>query len=180
MVHMTRKIKFKTTMLNESLCYYEDVCILVEGKITIVRRGANNAEIAADRNNKEVVFESCALFIKCMSKINNTEVDNAEDLDIVMPMYNLLEYSENYAKASASLCQNYRDEPDDNKIDSKLFKFKSNITDNTNNAGTANVKVVVPLKYLSNFWRTLEMLLINCEVTLDLNWSVNCVICGAN
>ena len=62
-----------------------------------------------------------------------------------------------------------RDGPDDNITDSELFKFKSSITDNTNNAGIANVKIVVPLKYLSNFWKTLETPLINCKVTFDLN-----------
>ena len=94
-----------------------------------------------------------------------------------MPMYNLLEYSENYAKTSASLWQYCRDEPDDDIANSKSLKFKSTITDNTNNVGFTNVKIVVPLKYLINFWRTLEMPLINCEVSLDLNWSENYVIC---
>ena len=73
-----------------------------------------------------------------------------------------------------------RDGPDDNITDSELFKFKSSITDNTNNAGIANVKIVVPLKYLSNFWKTLETPLINCKVTFDLNWSENFVICEVN
>ena len=80
-----------------------------------------------------------------------------------MPIYNLLEYSENYAKTLASLWQYCRDEPDDNIADSKSFKFKSSITNNTNNAGIANVKIIVPLKHLSNFWRTPEIPLINCE-----------------
>ena len=97
-----------------------------------------------------------------------------------MPMYNSLEYSENYAKISASLWQYCRDEPDGKIADSISFKFKSSITDNTNNAGIANVNIVVPLKYLSNFWRTLEMPLINCEVTLHLNWSENYVIYEQN
>ena len=87
---------------------------------------------------------------------------------------------ENYAKISASLWQYCGDEPNDNIIDSKSFKVKSSITDNTNNSGIANVKIVVPVKYLTNSWRTLEIPLINCEVTLDLNWSQNCIICEAN
>ena len=115
-------------MLNASLCDYSDVYLLVEGRITVIGQGANNAEIGADRNNKEVVFQNCAPFIKCISKIN-AEVDNAEDLDIVIPMYNLLEYSKHYAKTSASLWQYYRDEPDDNITNS-----------NTNNAGIGNLK----------------------------------------
>ena len=95
-----------------------------------------------------------------------------------MPIYNLLEYSENYATTSASLWQYFRDEPDDNMKDFESFKFKSSI--NTNNAGIADENIVVPLKYLSNFWRNLEMPLINCEVTLDLGWPENCAICEAN
>ena len=75
-------------MVNAVLCDYSDAYISVEGKITIVGKGANAAEIAADRNNKEVVFKNCAPFIKCISKTNNAEID-AEDLDIVIPMYNL-------------------------------------------------------------------------------------------
>ena len=169
--------KFKTAMLNTSLCDYSDAYILVEGRINAVGQGADAAATAADRNDKEVAFKNCAPFIECISKINNAEVDDAEDVDIVMPMYNLLEYNENYTKTSDSLWQYRRDEPDDNITDSKSFKSKSSITDNINNAGTANVKIVVLLKYLSNFGRTLEMPLINCEVTLDLNWSENCVIC---
>ena len=80
-----------------------------------------------------------------------------------MPMYNLLEYSDNYAKTSVSIWQYCRDEPDDDITDSKPFKFTSSITNNTNNDGVANVKIVVPLKYLSNFWRILERPLINFE-----------------
>ena len=69
---------------------------------------------------------------------------------------------------------------DDDITDSKWFKFKSSITDNTNNTGMANVKILVPLKCLSNFWRALETPLINCEVTLELKWLENCFICEAD
>ena len=110
-------------MLNASLCDYSDAYILVEGRITVVGQGADDAAIAADRSNKEVVFKSCAPFIKCMSKIDNAGAYNAGDLDIVMPMYNLLEYSENYAK-TASLWQYCRDEAYDNITYSKSFEFK--------------------------------------------------------
>ena len=101
-------------MLNASFCNYRDAYILVEGRITVVGQGANAAATSADRNDNEVVFKNCAPFIKCTSKINNAEVDNAEDTDIVMPLYYLLECSENYAKTSTSLRQYCRDEPDDN------------------------------------------------------------------
>ena len=92
--------------------------------MTVVGQWADDAAIAADRSNKEVVSKSCAPFIKCMSKIDNAEADNAGDLDIVMPMYNLLDYSENDAKTSASLWQYCRDEADDNITYSKFFEFK--------------------------------------------------------
>ena len=141
-------------MLNASLCDYSDAYILVERRTTVVGQGADDAAIAADRNDKEVVFKNCAPFIKSISKINNAEVDNAEDLHIVMSIYNSLVYKENYAKTSASLWQYHRDESNDNITGSESFKLKSN-TDNTNNAGIANVKIVVTIKYLSNFWREL-------------------------
>ena len=120
-------------------------------------QGGDAAGIAANRNNKEVGFKNCAPFIMRISKMNNTEVNNAEDLDIVMRMYSLLEYGENYAKTSASLWQYCRDEPNDNIADSKSSKFKSSITDNTKNAGIVNVKIVVPIKCLRKFWTTLVM-----------------------
>ena len=83
-----------------------------------------------------------------------------------MPLYNLLEYSDNYAKTPESLCQYYRDEPNDNLADSKSFKSKIKITGKTpNNGNEKDVEIMVPLKYLSSFWRTLEMPLINCEVS---------------
>ena len=173
MVHMTKK----STMLNASLCNYSGVYILLDERITVVGQGEDYVTIAADRNNKEIIFKNCPSFIKCISKINNAEADNAEDLHILMPMYNLLDYSENYTKTSASSWQYCRDESDPNITDSKSFKSKSSITDNANNAGITNVKIVVTLSCLTNFWRTLEMQLISCEVTLDLNWSENCVIC---
>ena len=94
-----------------------------------------------------------------------------------MPMYNFIEYSDNYSKTSGSLRQYYKDEPNDNLADSESFKPKVKITGKTPADGnTKNVEIIVPLKYLSNFWRTLEMPLINCEVNLILTWSRDCVI----
>ena len=94
-----------------------------------------------------------------------------------MPIYNLIEYSDNYANTSGSLGQYYRDEPNDNLIDSESFKSKIKITGKTPAAGSEkNVEIMVPLKYHSNFRRNLEMLLINCEVNLILTWSSTCVI----
>ena len=94
-----------------------------------------------------------------------------------MPMYNLIEYSDNYSKTSGSLWQYYKDEPNDNLADSESFKSKVKITGNIpNNGNTKNVEIIVPLECLSNFWGTLEMLLINCEVNLILAWSSTSVI----
>ena len=104
-------------------------------------------------------------------------IDDTKDVDIVMPMYNLIEYSDNYSKTSGSLWQYYRDDPKNNLANFESFKFKVKITGTTpNNVNTKDVEITVPLKYLSNFWRTLEMPLINCEVNLILTWSKDCVI----
>ena len=129
------------------------------------------------KGDKGVVLKNCAPFTNCISEINNTQVDNAKDIDIVMLMYNLIEYSDNYTKTSGSLWQYYRDEPNDNLADSESFKFKVKITGKTPAADNEkDVEIMVPLKYLSNFWRTIELPLINCEVNLILTWSSTCVI----
>ena len=170
-------IKFKTTMLRSNLCDYADAYILVKGTITITGAGDDAAARRADERNKGVIFKNCAPFTKCISRINNTDIDNAQDIDIVMPMYNLIEYSDNYSKTSGSLWQYYKDDPNDNITQSESFKSKIKITGKTPAAGnTKDVEIIVPLKYLSNFWRTLEMPLINCEVSLFLTWSSTCVI----
>ena len=104
-------------------------------------------------------------------------IDDTKDIDIVMPMYNLMEYSDNYSKTSGSLWQYYRDDPNDNITRSESFKYKIKITVKTPADGnTKDVEIIVPLKYLSNFWRTLEMPLTNCEVNLILIWSKDCGI----
>ena len=124
-----------------------------------------------------MAFKHCAPFTRCISRINNTDIDTAQDIDIVMPMYNLIEYSNNYSKASGILWQYYNYEPSDDMEDYKLFSSKVKITGKTPNDGnTKDVEIIVPLKYLSNFWRTLEIPLINCEVNLILSWSKDCVI----
>ena len=139
--------------------------------------GDDAAARQADERDKGVVFKNCAPFTNCISEINNTQVDNAKDIDIVMPMYNLIEYSDNYAKTSGSLWQYYRGEPNNNLADSESFKFKVKITGKTPAADNEkDVEIMVPLKYLSNFWRTSEMSLINCEVNLILTWSSTCVM----
>ena len=178
-------VKFKTTMLKSSLCNYSDAYILVKITISINNTAAQGA--AANNTNKKVIFKNCAPFTNCISEINNTKIDNAKDIDIVMPMYNLIEYSDNYAKTTGSLWQYCKDIPARNANDGEIiafdannltdsFKFKTKITGQTGNDGTKDVKIIVPLKYLSNFWRTLEMPLINCEVNFILTCSSTCVI----
>ena len=127
------------------------------------------------RGTDNAAFKNRAAFTNCISEINDTQIDYAKDIDIVMPMYNLIEYSDNYLKTPGSLWQYYRDEPNDNLANSKPFKSKIKTTGKTPAAGNEkDVEIMVPLKYLSNFWRTLEM--INCEVNLILTWSSTCVI----
>ena len=105
--------------------------------------------------------------VHCLHKLNNTHVDNAKYRDVVMPMYSLIEYKDNYSKTSGSLWQYYRDDPNGNIGDSESFKYKIKITGKTDAAGNIkDVKIAVPLKYLSNFWRNLEMPLINREINL--------------
>ena len=92
-----KKIRFKIAMLRSSLCDYSDAYILVKGNVTVNNTAADGA--AANNTNKKVIFKNCAPFTNCISKINNTQIDNAEYIDIVMPMYNLIEYSDNYSKS---------------------------------------------------------------------------------
>ena len=179
-----KQTRFKTAMLRSSLCDYGDAYILVKGNISVNNTAAAGA--AANNTNKKVIFKNCAPFTNCISKINNTQIDNAEYIDIVMLMYNLIDYSDNYSKTSGSLWQYCKEIPavnnDGNIVDfnganaTDSFNFKTKITGQTNNDGIINVEIMVPLKYLSNFWRTLEMPLINWEVELILTLSADCVI----
>ena len=111
-------------------------------------------------------------------------VEKAEDLDIVMPMYNLLEYSDNYQNSTGSLHQFKRDEtPDDNANavnDTTSLVYKSKLISGTDDNNVNNVKLVVPLKYVSNFFRSLEMPLVNCKIDLELTWHKDCMISSAN
>ena len=101
--YANRDIRFKTTMFRSNLCDYPDSYILIKGTITITGESDNAREIQADERDKGVTFKNCAPFTKCISRINNTDIDNAHDIDIIMPMYNLIEYSDNYSKTSRSL-----------------------------------------------------------------------------
>ena len=162
----------------DDLCDYSDAYIVVKGKITVTNPN-NNAY------DNKLELENNVPFTTCISKINNTLIDNAEDLDIVMPMYNLLEYSKNYRKTTESLFNYYRDEPNSSVVgninysikDAKSFDYKTSIKGKLegNYVEKDDIEIVVPLEYLSNFWRTLDILVINCEISLALTWSENCV-----
>ena len=168
-------IKYDTRVLKPNLCDYAEAYILVDGTI----RTANAV------NATRLALKNCAPFTKCNLEINDEHVDTVENLDIVMPMYNLIEYSDNYQDSSATPYQYKRDEPPDNNVNltadnSTSFKYKVNLLGNIaaadpDNArvGRLNVKIAVPLKYLSNFFRSLEMPLINCKIKLNLTWKKN-------
>ena len=142
--NVNSQIKFKTTMLTSSLCDYSDTYILVKEKMTITGAVADAAARQPDERDKGVAFKNCAPFTNCISKINNTQIDNYKGIDIVMPMYNLIEYSDNYSKISGSFWQYYRDEPNDNLEDSESFKSKIKITGKTPAAGNENdVEIMV-------------------------------------
>ena len=168
--------KYDTRVLKPNLCDYTEAYILVDGTI----RGTGGD------NNTRLALKKCAPFTKCNLEINDEHIGTAENLDIVMAMYNLIEYSGNYQDSSATLYQYKRDEPpeanaiDDLTIDnSNSFKYKVSLLGNpvvANNIAKRSVKVVVPLKYLSNFFRSLEMPLINCKTKFNLTWKKECVL----
>ena len=185
-----KSIRFKTPMLRSDLCDYADAYILVKGTITVTaNEGANNIR---GKRNKPLIVKNNAPFISCITKINNELIEDAEDLDVVMPMYNLLEYNKNYRKTIGSLYNHYRDELTNDDIpvgnvfnnirvvNSNGFKYKNKITRNTYNVlvgaagyyaaknGTKDIELAIPLKYLGKFWRALNMPLISCEVSLEL------------
>ena len=157
-------IKYDTRVLKPNLCDYAKAYILVDCTI----RGTG------DDNNTRLALKNCAPFSKCNLEINDEHIDTAENLDVVMPMYNLIEYSNNYQDSLATLYQYKRDEPpeanaiDDLTVDnSNSFKYKVSLLGNpvfADNIAKRSVKVVVPLKYLSNYFRSLEMRLINCKI----------------
>ena len=169
-------IKYDTRVLKPNLCDYAEAYILIDGTIMVT---------AADANTR-LALKNCAPFTKCNLEINDEHVDTAENLDITTPMYNLIEYSDNYQDSSATLYQYKRDEPpeDDAVADltadnSSSLKCKIRLLGNpvvANNIARINVKVVVPLKYLSNFFRSLEIPLINCKIKLNLTWKKECML----
>ena len=202
MYNENKSFGFKTPMLRSNLCDYSDAYILVKGTITVT---GNHPR---DRQNRPFILKNNAPFISCITRINGELIEDADDLDIVMPMYNLLEYSKNYRKTIGSLYNYYRDEltndgndnfANRNVVNSEAFKYKNKVTGNTynvnstilnpagnaiinnpnyvaNNSGKKSMELAIPLKYLGNFWRALNIPLISCEVSLELKWNKNCII----
>ena len=165
-------IKFETKVIKPTLCDYSDVYILVTGNIQ--NKPANSL----------VAFKNCAPFRTFDVFINDEHVQKAEDLDIVMPMYNLFEYSDNYQDSTGSLYQFRRDEPPDDNAnvanDTTSLVYKSKLISGTDDNNVNNVKLVVPLKYVSSFFRSLEMPLVNCKIDLELTWHKDRMISSVN
>ena len=118
-------IRFKTPMLRSNLCDYSDAYILVKGTITVTAPGVNNnANNIRDKRNRPVILKNNAPFVSCITRINGELIEDADNLDIVMPMYNSLEYSKNYRKTIGSLYNYYRDELSDDADDNTLIILK--------------------------------------------------------
>ena len=154
------------------MCDYSDAYILVIENIQ--NKPANSV----------VAFKNCAPFRTCDVTINDEHVEKAEDLDIVMPMYNLLEYSDNYQDSTGSIYQFKRDEPPDENAgvanNTSSLVYKSKLISGTDDNNVNNVKLVVPLKYVSIFFRSLEMPLVNCKIDLELTWHKDCISSSVN
>ena len=190
--NQNKSIGFKTPMLRSDLCDYSDAYILVNGTITVTSQ--NN--VIRDKKDRPLILKNNAPFISCITRINGELIE--DDLDIAMPMFNLLEYSKNCRKTIGSFYNYYRDELSDDPdninhdnikvVNSNAFKYKNKVTGNTfdvlNTAddyvavkeGTQEIELAMPLKYLGNFWKALNIPLISCEISLELIWGKNCVI----
>ena len=121
------QIKFKTIMIKSSLCDYSEAYIHVKGTITVDNAAAADAD--ANNTNKKVIFKNCAPFTNCITEINNTDIGNAKEIDIVMPMYNLIECSDNYSKTSGSLWQYTKDITEVNNDNAIIDFTNNNLTD---------------------------------------------------
>ena len=162
-------------MLRSNLCDYSDAYILVKGTITVTAPGVNNnANNIRDKRNRPLILKNNAPFVSCITRINGELIEDANDLDIVTPTYNLLEYSKNYRRTIGSLYNYYRDELSDDAdynnfvnikvVNSNTFKYKNKLTGNTYNVdagvdgcdvnknGKQEIELAIPLKYLGNFW----------------------------
>ena len=179
-IHTIIQLNFLTKSIESSLCDYSDAYILVTRNIAVKKRN-NNYNIDVTQTT-QAVFKNYASFKYCRTEINDTFVDYADFINIAMPMYNVIEYSDNYSDTSGSLWNFKRDgiinnadvTNDDN---APSFKYKANLIGNTENNGRKNrTKIAVPLKYLSSFLRSLEMPLINCKAVISLKRIENCIL----
>ena len=168
-------IKVETKVIKPNLCDFSDAYISVTRNIF--------AYILVTQNkpaNSVVAFKNCAPFHTCDVTTNDEHIEKAEDLDIAMPMYNLLDYSDNYQNSTGSLYQFKRDEPPDNNANvgnaTTSSVYKSKLLKGTDNNNVNNAKLVVPLKYVSNFFRSLELPLVNCKIDSELTWHKDCMI----
>ena len=174
------EVIYNTEVLKSNFCDYNDVYILVKRDITITAAPAT-----------QVSFKNCVPFTKCITKIDGTTIDDAEDFDLVKPMYNLIECSLNYSETTESLWFYSKDEAtnfNNNIVNTDNFEsFKAKLLENNcaqrapNNAnGILKIATIaVPLKYLSKFWKSLEMPLINCKLELKLKWTRHWVLSAA-
>ena len=136
--------------------------------------------------------KNCTRFTDCITEIKNTKVDNTKDIEVVMPLYNLIEYGNNYSKISGTLWYYWRDELAIDDANCEIVDFdvanaitdsskrKPNITGSTGNNGRKKVDTIAPVKYLSNFWGTFKMSLINCENNSILTWSAKSIMLSTN
>ena len=180
-----KNIRFKTYMLKSDLCDYSDAYIVAKRTITVEGTSDTN------KRNKKIIFKNSAPFTLYISKINKTLVDNTKYFHIVMPMCNLLEYSNNYSMTLGNLWNYYWDAVSDATTKTNDANFKTNNNKTTKSISfeykikiigrtpdddnILDTEVVAPLKYLSKFRRFLDLSLINCETELDLRWSVFCI-----
>ena len=195
----SKDIRFKTPLLrNNDLCDFNDAYIVITGKIAATNTGNNN-----NVYNRKVSLKHSAPFFNFIFKINNKLTEDAQDLDVLIPLYNLLYYSKNFRKTAGSfwnyypdiLSSGHYDPDDDNNLkkrifypikNSESFDYKTKLigtlpdaTDIANNdveTELGDIKIVVPLKNLSNFMFNLDFLIINTEIELILKWSQNCVL----
>ena len=178
---MNLQLKLDTEVVKPFLCDYADAYILVTGDITVT-----NGDIST-----KVAFKNCHPFIKSVIRLTDERVEDSDNLDLITNMYSLIEYSENYSDFTPSLYQFKRQEPLTNNAalpnNSSSFKYKSDLLgkpNNQNDVGVVdganpmwkNAQIIVPLKYISSFFRSLEMLLINTKLYIQLNYTKHSVI----
>ena len=171
------EIIYSTEVLKSNLCNYNDAYILVRGNVSII-----------DHNVAQVAFKICPPFNKRITKINETAIDHAEDLDLVMLMYNLQDYNSNYSDTTDSWWFHSTDETTNlsndiaNTNNFKSFKYKTKFFGNTKADGAngilRNTEITVPLSYISSLWRSLEMPLISWKVEFKLKWTKHCFVCS--